>query len=395
MKKTKTNYTVNFALMYLFHYISFSLISGQRQTFLIHVGYTLNQRSLIFTFIPVVTIFMQLFIGYLSDKHKTIKRIIVWVVGLGAITSYFFYSVEVQFYVFHFAIALLSQSFCIAITDLIDVWVLESQGSSRSRFGFIRAFGSAGWSVGGFLLATIVSNYGYPGLGMFTLLINVILLLVMITIADGKAQIDMEETREAIKFKDIATLFHDKHYVLAISIVFFVNMAKNMMAYMIIDKMIFLGGDVVIIGYREMIAAGIEIPLMLIGDRIHKKLGSMTMLTIGIGAYILQLFGYYMATSNNMIIVITLFQIVSVPFYQIALRYLLLEMSPAHLKTTGQMTGPAIVNGITGVAYPMFCALLVAIFSVNAPFFLAALFAVIGMIIAFVLYAQTKDSVTT
>lgn len=392
LKHNKTNYTVNFALMYLFHYISYSLISAQRQTFLIHVGYSLNQRSLIFSAIPIITIFMQLFIGYLSDKHKTIKKIILWTVALGAITSYFFYSVEIQLYMFHFAIALLSQSFCVAITDLSDVWVLESKGNSRTRFGFIRAFGSAGWALGGILLATIVSNFGYQGLGLFTLLINVILLLIMTTIADDKAQIDMEETREAIKLRDVITLFQDKHYLLAIAIVFFVNMAKNMMAYMIIDKMIALGGDVVIIGYREMIAAGIEIPIMLIGDRIHKKLGSMMMLSIGIFAYIVQLIGYYLATSNDMIILITLFQAISVPFYQIALRYMLLEMSPDHLKTTGQMTGPAIVNGITGVMYPLFCALLVAMFSINTPFLLAAIFSIIGIIIAVILNKQTKTS---
>lgn len=390
MKRTKKDYTFNFALMYLTHYITFALLSSQRQTFLIDVGYSLNQRSLIFAAIPAITICMQLLIGYLSDRHKTIKKIIVVTVALSAISSYLFYSVGVQFFVFHFAIAILSQSFCASITDLSDVWVLESKGPSKHKYGFIRGFGSAGWSIGSFLLAKIVIAFGYPGLAMSILLLSVLLLVIMITISDDKALIDIEEAKEAIKLKDILALFSDVNYLYAIGIVFFVNLAVNMSGYIIIDKILGLGGDVMTIGYRGMIAAGFEIPLMLIGDRIHKKLGSFKMIMIGVLVHTLQFGGYFLATSNNTILIITAFQFISVPFYQIALKYLLLEMSPDHLKTTGQMTGPAIMNGLTGIIFPLISAALVAKFTLNTPFLLSIIFGIIGIIICFLLSQRVK-----
>lgn len=392
MAKAKKDYTINFALMYLLHYISMALINSQRQTFLITLGYSLNQRSIIFAAIPAVTILMQLIVGILSDRFKTVKKIIVWLVALSAVFAYLFYSVDLQLYVFYFAIAVISQSLVTAVTDLSDVWVLESEGPSSRKYGFIRAFGSAGWSIGSFLLASIVNAFGYSGLGISILMISVILLLIMFTISDDKSNLSMNEAKEAIKLKDIIELFTSKNYLLAISLVFFINMGVNMAGYITIDKIIELGGDITIIGYRGVIAAGVEVPLMLMGDSIHKRLGSFKMIIIGVTIHCLQFIGYYFATTNAMLLFITAFQFISVPFYQVAIKYLMLKMAPENLKTTGQMTGPAIVNGITGIIYPLICAFIVAKFSINAPFLLAAIFGVIGILITLTLYKTTTKA---
>lgn len=380
--KEKHNYTINFALMFFIHYLTHSLITSQRVSFLIRSGYSIEQRSIMFAAVPLISISMQLFVGYLSDKYKTIKKIYVVFIVLSAIFAYLFYNIATQLFVYHFALTLLSNSLLGSLSELSDVWVLESKGPSKNSYGFIRAFGSFGWSVGSFLVAQVILNHGYQGLAITSLLFNILLLAIVVFIKDDKAKIDLEETIETIKMSDVKILFTSKIYLIAIAIIFVINFSANMIGYIIIDKMLLLGGNEWHIGFRVMIAAGVEIPLLLIGDQIHKKVKSSNMLLVGTLFFALQFLGYYYANSNNIIFYITIMQAVGIPFFTIAIKYLLLEISPSNLKTSGQIVGPALANGLLGILYPLISALLVRNYSINAPILLAAILAGIGFILS-------------
>lgn len=377
--KKQENYTRNFVFLYLIQYTTFAMISSQRQSFLNDMGYSLTERSLIFAMIPIMTIVMQLLVGFLSDKYDTVKKIIIPLVIGSALTSYLFYSVTVQLYVFHFAIALLSQSFVVSATDLMDVWVLESDGASKNSYGFIRAFGSLGWSLGSFFIARIVFMAGYEGLGLTILLLSILIMILSITIVDNKKQRATHEVKQSVKINDIVTLFKDKHYLLAIMVVFAANLAVGLAGFTVVEKMLTLGANTFDLSNRNMIAAGVEVPLMLIGDQVYRKMGSVKMLLIAISVHTLQFVGYMIAPSNTHIILITLGQVISVPFFNIAIKYLLMHMSPADLKATGQMSGPAIVNGVHGFIHPLIAALLINNYTVNAPFIISIMLGLIGI----------------
>lgn len=378
---SRQNFTCNFAILYFIHYLTASLIMSQRMKFLIRTSYTIQERSLMFAAIPLVSIGLQFIIGYLSDKYKTIKKLYVSIVILSAVTAYLSYSIQVQLFVFHFSMTILSTSAVLSINDLSDVWVLESKGPSKDNYSFIRAFGSAGWSLGSFLVAQIVMMFGYQGLANTALLTSIIVLGVVTTIRDDKSETIIDETIDIIKFSDVKEIFKNKAYLLAIAVMFVLNFAAVITDYIIIDKMILLGGNEWHIGMRLMIAAAVEIPILLVGGKIHKKLDSLKMILIASIFYSLQFLGYYLATSNNLIFLVTILQSISLPFFIVAIKYLLLELSPAHLKSTGQMVGPAVVNGLQGVLHPLVAAFVAGAFSINAPILLAFGFGVIAILL--------------
>lgn len=381
VKVLKQNTTFKFALLYFIHYITASLIMSQRMTFLIRTSYTIQERSIIFAAIPLVSIGLQFFVGYLSDKYRTIKKIYIFAIVLSAITAFLFYSIQIQLFVFHFAITLLSNSAIAIINDLSDVWVLESKGSVKNNYSFIRAFGSAGWALGSFLVAQIILMFGYRGLARVSLLTSILVLAVVMFVRDDKKDVAVGEFIHSIKITDIKEIFQNQSYLLAISIMFFLNFAASMAGYIIIDKIIGLGGNEWHVGMRIVIAASAEIPLLLVGGRIHKKLGSIKMLLIGAIIYSLQFLGYFLATSNNVIFFVSALQGLSLPLFVVAIKYILLELSPDHLKTTGQMSGPAIINGIQGVLHPLVAAYLVGAFNINAPLLFAFVLAVIAILL--------------
>lgn len=393
-KSEKVNLPINFALMFFVHYLTNALITSQRMTFLIRSGYSIQQRSLIFASIPLISITLQFLIGYLSDRFKTIKKIYIVLIIISAISAYAFYSVSTQMFIYHLALTLLSNSVLGSITELGDVWVLESGDKIRGSYGFIRAFGSFGWAVGSFLLAQIILNFGYQGLALISLLFSVILFGIILLLSDEKANIDLENTIETIKLADIQLLFKNKTYLLAIAIIFVIELGASMVNYIIIDKMLLIGGNEWHIGFRLMLAATAEIPLLLAGDYIHRKLDSTNMLIIGALFYTLQFFGYFLANTNSMIFFITALQTVSLPFFTIAIKYLLLEVSPTKLKASGQIIGPALVKGMLGIMFPLISASLASRFSVNAPILLASISGTIGIYLSVHLnmhYKQTKD----
>lgn len=389
-KNIKQNFTYNFAILYFFHYLTSSLIMSQRMTFLIRTSYSLQQRSLIYAAIPLVSIGLPFFMGYLSDKYQTTKKLIIVSIVLSSITAYLFYSIQIQFFVFHFAMTILSESLIRSMEDLSDVWVLESKGPSKNNFGFIRSFGSAGWALGSFLLAQIVLYAGYQGLALTSLLFNVLILAIVLTIRDDKSEVSTDETKISISLSDVKEIFKNNTYLIVILIMFFIRFADAITGYILIDKMLALGGNEWHIGMRYVIAAGVEIPVFMLGDTIHKHIGSMKMITIATITYTLMFFGYYLANSNNIIFIVTILQSISFPFFMVATKYLILELSPTHLKATGQIVGPSIVNGVQGVLHPLISAFLVGLFTINSPLLLAAIFGLIALILTIPLGRKYK-----
>lgn len=389
-KSVKHDFTYNFAILYFLHYLTSSLIMSQRMTFLIRTSYTLQQRSLMFAAIPLLSIGLPFLMGYLSDKYQTTKKLMIVAIVLSSITAYLFYSIQVQFFVFHFAMTILSDSLIRSMEELSDVWVLESKGPSKNNFGFIRAFGSAGWALGSFLLSQIVLYAGYQGLALTSLLFNVLILAIVLTIRDDKSEVSRDEPVISISLADVKEIFKNNTYLIAILIMFFIRFADAITGYILIDKMLALGGSEWHIGMRYAIAAGVEIPVFMLGDKIHKHIGSMKMIVIAIITYTLKFFGYYLANTNNIIFLVTILQSIAFPFFMVATKYLLLELSPAHLKATGQIVGPSIVNGVQGIIHPLISAFLVGLFTVNSPLLLATIFGIIALLLTIPLSKKYK-----
>ena len=386
----KTDFTRNFAILYLLHFMTASLIMSQRMTYLIRIGYSIQKRSLIFAAVPLVSIALQFLISYLSDKFHTIKKVYVISLVFSAFFAYIFYSVSVQLYVYHFIITLLSNSLILSTEQLSDVWVLESKGASKNKYSYIRAFGSAGWAIGSFLLAQIVLRFGYAGLANVSLILNILVMATVLTINDDKAIANKNESKVKIKLSDVKVVFKNHSYLLAIMIMFFIRFADAMCGYILIDKMLSLGGSEWHISIRYIIAASVEIPVLLVGDFFYKKLGGIKMIFISLIAYTLKFFGYYLAQSNTLIFWVTGLQAIALPFFIVAIKYILFDLSPKHLKSVGQISGPAIVDGIQGVLHPLAVALLLTVFTVDSPLLLATILALFAILLNFLLLKQYR-----
>lgn len=233
--------------------------------------------------------------------------------------------------------------------------------------------------MGSFLLAQIILAYGYQGLALVSLVVNIFLFAITLIIHDEKNTIENSTVQESVKISDIKLLFKDNNYLLLMSVIFLINLAANMAAYIILEKILLLNGTEWHIGLRMMMAATLEIPTLLIGDRIHSHLKSTNMLIIGALVYTVQFSGYYFASSTTQIFFATTLQGISMPFLTIAIKYLLSELSPPNLKASGMIIGPAIVNGVLGILFPLLSAYLVRQYTINTPLLFAVILTILSI----------------
>ena len=75
MENTKKYYP--YIGIYLLSYISFSFQSTNFTPFMSSIGYDAMERGVILSGVAVVSLFLQLLSGILSDKFQTVKNIIV------------------------------------------------------------------------------------------------------------------------------------------------------------------------------------------------------------------------------------------------------------------------------------------------------------------------------
>lgn len=374
---SKKNQTLMFVVLYVVHYFNMAIMGSQRLTFLIDVGYSQSDRALIYALIPVVSIIFQFLFGYLSDKYKTVRKLLLVLLIGSMISGFIFYNIFAQIFAYHLILAVLSSACIGSMTELHDIWIFNSQDGQKVKFSFVRSFGSFGWAIGCIAVSLFVGAFGFSSLALVGTFISFVQLIFVMILKDIDS--DKSIKRAPVKLRDLGGLFKSSNYRYAMLVLFTMNFAANICGFIIIDKILMVGGDAYQIGLRGMIAAGVEMPLFLLGDQVARKLGFSKMLIIGTIIYTLQYVFYALSTNSLQMILITLPQCIGVPMYVVGIKNIIVQNSPENYKASGQMIGPAIMNGVGAIFAPLASSFIAQRWGINAPLVLATFLGIIAV----------------
>lgn len=386
----KRNQTLMFVVLYVAHYFNMAIMGSQRLTFLIDLGYSQSDRAIIYALIPVVSIIFQFVFGYLSDKYKTVRKLLLVLLVGSMISGYIFYNVFAQIFAYHLILSVLSNACISSMTELHDIWIFNSQGGQKVKFSFVRSFGSFGWAIGCIAVSIFVGAFGFQSLALVGTCVSFIQLVFVLIIKDIDADRSMK--RVPVKFRDLGSLLKSKNYRYAMIVLFMMNFAANICGFIIIDKILMVGGNAYQIGLRGMIAAGVEMPLFFLGDYVARKMGYSKMLIIGAIVYTIQYVLYAFSTSSLQMILITLPQCIGVPMYVVGIKNIIVENSPDNYKASGQMIGPAIMNGLGAILAPLASSFLAQKMGIDAPLILAAILGCVAIAASIKIAKQTSLS---
>jgi MFS family permease len=364
-RKQKYLYTV----LYVLIYIAFSFAMTQFTPFLSKLGYDSMERGVLLSSFAVMTIILQLLFGFLSDKYQTVKKFMVVALLIYAVSSYMFYSKEVQNFIFHMIVIAISGGLINTCCGLSDTWILGNTEYLRSRLSFIKAFGSIGWAVGSIILPIIIYRFGYVGLGNGILILCIFSLGVMYFIKDVQGS---SKDIEKAGLDDIKELILNKKYNLLVFVLFLMYCVIVTNNSAVVDKMLILGATDSQIGYKWSIQSVIEIPTYLFGGYLLRRFNHYFLLKTSAIALTVQFLLFGFSSSVVGIIILSLFQVLTTPLLLIASKNLIFELTNDKMKSTGQLYALSIFTGLSSLLIPTCAGAITRYFSVNVTLFMAA-----------------------
>lgn len=377
------NLMIKFCLTYFLAYGIIALGYTQYVPYLSSVGYNPMERGLLVSSYAVTTIIFQLVFGILSDKYKTVKKLCIISVIAFSIFTYLFFSCETKIFILHMILIAMSAGLANLNFGYFDNWLFTFGEEARSKFSFIRAFGSIGWAVASIFIAKLIDVFSYKGLGLIIILLSIILLGLMFFIGEGKRS--KVKKNEKITFTDIKDLFNNKKYVLLIIILFLIYCANNSNNTTIVDKMLALGTSNREIGYKCTLQGLVEIPIYIYGSFFLNKFGPYKLLCASALATMVQFILFGISDSVWMIVIVSGFQIITGPMMMLASRMLLFEFSSEKLKSTGLLLALSIYSGLSALLMPSIGGAITKYFNVNVTIFIVSVIAGVGFILSLVL----------
>lgn len=350
---------------YLISFAAYAFGNTQHIPYLTQLGYSPLERSIILSGIAVVGIFLQLFIGFLSDKYRTVKRFVLVGLLLYGVFAFFFYTLEEKVFLYHLLLMALSGGFYILSLDLSDSWTLESEKNVRESYSFIRAFGSIGWALGSFLLAHVIRIWGYSGVGASILLTCIIAIILAFFLKDATKQQLKTQSQTGIQIQDIKRLLSNKKYMFSILVFFLLFSINVISSYAVVDKMLLLGASNQEVGLRWTIQALIEMPIFFFGSYLLTKLKPYKLILIAGVAFIIQFTLFAITNSVSVMIALASMQLFTYPVLLLSAKTLIYDLSNEGLKTTGQMFAFSILNGFSMLVIPIICGIITTTFHVN------------------------------
>lgn len=359
IKKHK-NLPIFFAF-YAVAYFTMAFCNAYLQPFLAELGYSPVQRGLLLSATAVVSIIAPIVFGYLSDKHRTMKRYFNISAVLLIVSSFVLYQQTKQV----FWLDVLLVAFCggmfRTILNLQDSWVLEIDAYTTSRYGPIRAFGAVGWIIANPLCALVIARYGYAMLSWVFAFLGLITMAFTVFVLDVQKPI----RRQPLVLSDVKALLINREFSILILIFILVNIIATADMYTVVDKILFLQGKQAIIGLRNSVQAITELFLFFGGAYALKRFGGFKLLFFGTAMYIVRFFLYTIAPTPNWIVAVSLLQGLTFPLITVSSKVLIDRISPGHLKSSGQNIANGIGFGLPLLITPVLSGFLVDRFGVD------------------------------
>ncbi len=367
-----------FMALFLLAYITFAISYTQILPFLSNLGYSSSQRGLILSGSAIVGIIGQFIFGFLCDRFKTVKKMFYISSIILIFTVYFAYSITRQAFFFHLIMISLLGGFFRIVGGLLDSWTIERDPMLQKNFGIIRAFGSIGWIIGSSATVWILSRSGYEHLSLYVTVMSCITLVLGYRVGDAQKVTGVVP----IKMTDIYKLLRQKQYIVVVVILTIVSIALNADGYIVVDKILALGGSASDVSNKWVIQAIFELPLFFFGSILYRRYSAKSLLMIGIFMFMIRCFLSAMASSPLQLVMISSSQMVTFPFILLSSKLLIDDESPTHLKSSGQLLGLAMYAGISALLAPLIAGFLIDGIGIDQTLIFFGLICVIPLILS-------------
>ncbi|TQR16185.1 MFS transporter [Psychrobacillus soli] len=288
-----------------------------------------------------VTLIAQPLWGLISDKTKTIRKVMLLLVFFTAVSGYFLFNVNS--YVLLVVFALSVYFFLMPLDPLTESLNFTVSEMARISYGSIRTYGALGYAV-----LSLIAGFAmdYFGMGSISILF---VMLGLISFGIIWFMPNVQASSKPITMAGLKQVLKNKEMLLFLVLIFISSVPARMNDTFLGIHMLALGGDTTLVGITFFIAATSEIVIFALSFWWLRKGKELEMITIATFFYFIRFIASAFVTSPIALVVVQLLQMVTFPiFYTAAIQYLY-RIMPKEWRATGQTVLALLFFGLSGI----------------------------------------------
>jgi len=185
-KYTKHNKYSMFKVFMFAYWAMMLSISGMYAMYIAQIGFSKKEISIAVTIFTFAALIGQNVFGYLADRFKCIKKILLVAISVGIIASIALNFSKQSWFIS--ILIFLWGFFLYGTVPLSEAWyigILKANGDQR-EFGKIRGIGSIGYGISGIILGLLLQNIGWNLYSWYILISSCAVLLVITLMSESK-----------------------------------------------------------------------------------------------------------------------------------------------------------------------------------------------------------------
>ncbi|WP_379138412.1 MFS transporter [Paenibacillus sp. sgz500958] len=288
-----------------------------------------------------VTIIAQPLWGMISDRTKTIRKVLLVLLIGSAVLGYLLY--DSTSYAELIVFAMLLYFFLMPIDPLTESLNFRIAEASGISYGSIRTYGALGYGVTALLTGYVMSYLGAHSLAILFAGISVLSFLV------SWAMPDTPVTGKPVTLSSLKRFLGNKETLLFLVLVFISSVPARMNDTFLGVYIRELGGSPELVGQAWFLAAGSEIIVFALSFWWLRKGKELIIISIAGAFYFLRFFLSAWISDPHLLVYLQILQVFTFPvFYSAAIQYLY-RIVPSEWRATGQTVLALLFFGVSGI----------------------------------------------
>ncbi|MBK3495090.1 MFS transporter [Viridibacillus sp. YIM B01967] len=288
-----------------------------------------------------VTIITQPLWGFISDKTKTIRKILLLLLVVASLFGYFLFSVND--FVLLVIFAMLVYFFLMPIDPLMESLNFTVAEAAKISYGSIRTYGALGYALLSLVTGYIMSYFGNNSVGILFVVLGVLGILIILKMPDAPT------SSKPVTIGGLKSFLSNKQTLAFLILVFICSVPARMNDTFLGVHIRTLGGSTELVGQAFFFAASSEIIVFALSFWWLRQGKEMLIITIAALFFFVRFFISAWITDPQMLVFVQLLQMLTFPiFYTAAIQYLY-RIVPVEWRATGQTVLALLFFGVSSI----------------------------------------------
>jgi Nucleoside H+ symporter. len=319
----------------------FGVFSFYLTPYLLHKGFEAGQIGTVMAVGALVSIFSQPFWGFVSDKKKTVKRILLLLLASCLLVSTGVFAMEHLLLII--ALYACYMFFGSPIGPLSEALCLSHAQEHRQEFGRMRVWGEIGVGVSALATGYLVKAVGIDKLWVIFLSVGAIAVAAALQLRESKV------TPTPVDLKALGRLFMQRRLLWLLLIVLIVGIPHRMNDSMLSLHLKELGAPESMIGIAWFSGTMSTIPAMMFAGRLFRRWNAIGIMTIAAVLYAIRWIVYGVTDSAAVLVAAQMLHGATFPLFFLATIHYMMTIVPAELRATGQSAFAVTFAGLGGL----------------------------------------------